>query len=70
MTEEQIERCVEREIDKLDARFMRSDMSQAEYEGNYRLIDRWARYQYSVALDQSGVWTEVQHQNDIQSKQY
>jgi hypothetical protein len=56
MTEEQIERIVERNFDKLDARFMRdgSTMTQAEYDAASAAIHRWAENEYrlcSEALD-------------------
>jgi hypothetical protein len=44
MTEEQIERAVERKVDNLDARFMAtgSTMTQAEYDAASAEILRWA----------------------------
>lgn len=49
MTSEQIEREVERRIDRLDARFMRDDstMQQHEYDAAIRAIDQWAEDQYA-----------------------
>lgn len=47
LSEDLIEKIVEREIDKLDTKFRYSGMSQEEYDGQYKLIDNWARYQYA-----------------------
>ena len=46
MTEEQIERVVSRKIDNLDARFMNSPMTQAEYDAAMKAIDAWAEVEY------------------------
>lgn len=46
MTEDQIERAVERKTDNLDARFMNSKMSQAEYDEEMKEIQRWADHEY------------------------
>jgi hypothetical protein len=47
MTEEQIERAVERSMDALDRRFMeaRSGFTQAAYDAQVKAIDNWAREQ-------------------------
>jgi hypothetical protein len=46
MTEDQIERSVERKMDSLDARFMNSSMSQAEYDNHVKMINAWAEAEY------------------------
>ncbi len=48
MTEEQIERAVERQFNNLDARFMRDGltMTQAEYDAESAAISRWADNEY------------------------
>lgn len=50
MTEEQIERAVERKVDELDARFMRtgSTMTQEQYNERQSEITRWAEHAYRV----------------------
>lgn len=40
MTEEQIERAAESSMNGLDAALMRGDLTQAEYEGRVRALDR------------------------------
>lgn len=42
MSEDQIERAVERMVDAVDARFMRGGMSSTEYNSEMRKIDAWA----------------------------
>lgn len=49
MTEDQIEREVEKRVDRLDRNFMNSFMTQADYDAAMRAIDRWAEYQYLFA---------------------
>lgn len=55
MTEDQIEREVERRTDRLDARFMRdySTMTQAEYDDIIKSIAQWAEDQYARVKVQS-----------------
>jgi hypothetical protein len=49
MTEDQIERRVERMVDDLDARYMRSNsMTAQEYERQSKAIDTWAKQQYQA----------------------
>lgn len=43
MTEEQIEAWVERQVDRLDNRFLTSDMTQAEYDAAMEQIDKESR---------------------------
>lgn len=43
MTEDQIERQVERMTDSVDRRYMTSDMTADEYAAELRRIDAWAR---------------------------
>lgn len=42
MTEEQIERYVAGRIDRLDRKFLSSDMSQTEYDQAIKAINTWA----------------------------
>lgn len=42
MTVDQIERIVEKKMDRLDARFLRGDLSQDEYDAEIKQLDRWA----------------------------
>jgi len=46
MTETDIEIIVERAIDKLDARLMQSKITQAEYDYEVCIVDKWAEQQY------------------------
>ena len=46
MTEEQIERIVERKFDDLDTRFLGTDMTQAEYDIETNKIRQWADKEY------------------------
>ena len=48
MTEAQIERRVELATDRLDLRFLNGSMSQAEYDFEIRLLDKWAQQQYDA----------------------
>jgi hypothetical protein len=50
MTEDRIERKVERFVDRLDWVFMhRQSMSQADYDANMRAIHEWAEARYAEA---------------------
>ena len=46
MTESEIEIIVERAIDRLDARLMQSKITQAEYDYEVCIVDKWAEQQY------------------------
>jgi hypothetical protein len=46
MTEDQIERAVERKIDRLDARFTSAQLTQQEYDAEMKSISNWATAQY------------------------
>ena len=46
MTETDIEIIVERAIDRLDARLMQRKMTQAEYDYEVWIVDKWAEQQY------------------------
>lgn len=46
MTEDQIERAVERKTDALDAAFLRGSLTQAEYDLECKRIADWAELQY------------------------
>lgn len=49
MTEEQIERRAEREMDRLDKQLLSGALTQAEYDEEVRELDRWAREEYRAA---------------------
>jgi hypothetical protein len=55
MTEDQIERRVERAMDRLDARLMSDRLSQAEYDREIVALDKWAsqqaRYVDAIQVD-------------------
>lgn len=42
LTEDEIERIVEKHINALDHRLMNNDLSQQEYEEAIVIIDKWA----------------------------
>jgi hypothetical protein len=48
MTEDQIERAVERKVDALDAIFMAGTITQTEYDSRMRDISDWADRQYAA----------------------
>lgn len=48
MTEEQIERIAERDMDRLDRQLMASSISQAEYDAEVKAIDAWTKEQYKT----------------------
>jgi hypothetical protein len=58
MTEEQIERAVERQFDALDARFMStgSSMTQAEYDAAVLAIGDWSDRQYRKMIRAAEGW--------------
>lgn len=47
MTEDMIERIVERRFDSLDARLMRGELHQAEYDQLAKEIAQWADARYA-----------------------
>jgi hypothetical protein len=49
MTEDQIECAVERKIDAIDARYMASKMTQAEYDAAIKAVNDWADREYRLA---------------------
>ncbi len=49
MTEEQIERAVERITDSLDRRFMSGVISQKKYDADMKELAQWADNQYRTA---------------------
>lgn len=51
MTEDQVERTVERKVNSLDNRFMRSGstMTQEEYNAEMKAINNWAEKEYKTA---------------------
>jgi hypothetical protein len=50
LTEEQIERRVERDMDRIDNALIRGDISRVEYELKVDRIDEWAKEQYGLIL--------------------
>jgi hypothetical protein len=48
LTEDEIERIVEKHIEALDRRLMNNDMTQQEYEEAVVIVDKWA----SIAMKQ------------------
>lgn len=49
MTEEQIENKVCRMVDSLDAHFMNSKMTQAEYDSEMKAINKWSENELRFA---------------------
>ena len=49
MTEDQIECAVERKIDRLDARYMKGEISHDEYHAIMEQIYSWADNEYILA---------------------
>jgi hypothetical protein len=49
MTEDQIERAVERKYDRIDAQLMAGKLTQAEYDFEHKCIMRWAEDRYAGA---------------------
>lgn len=49
MTEEQIERAVERAFNRLDARLMSHEIDQADYDVGAKEINAWAEREYERA---------------------
>lgn len=45
MTEDQIERTVERRMDSLDKRYMAGDLDRPAYDAAVQELDRWAQEQ-------------------------
>ena len=43
LTEDQIERAVERAMDKLDRHFTRGEVTQVEYDQDVKRLDDWAK---------------------------
>lgn len=48
MTEEQIERMAERDMDKLDNLLMRGVYTQEEYDREVKELDAWVQHQYRI----------------------
>lgn len=46
LTEEQIERAVERMIDRLDATYMAHKITHEEYDATMKIITEWADKEY------------------------
>jgi hypothetical protein len=49
MTEDQIERRIERVMDALDARLMDGRLSQADYDWEVKNLETWASQQYRAS---------------------
>jgi len=49
VTEEMIERAVESKVNTLDRKFMKSNMTQEDYDQKMREINEWADAQYNAA---------------------
>lgn len=47
MNEHEIECRVERMVDRLDARFMRGELSETEYRAEMEQITKWAETEYA-----------------------
>ena len=47
MSEHEIECRVERMVDRLDARFMRGELSETEYRAEMKRITKWAETEYA-----------------------
>ena len=43
MTEEMVEQVIEKRMDRLDARFLKGEVTQAEYDAAVRQLDALAR---------------------------
>lgn len=48
MTEDQIERRVERRVDMLDSMLMSGRLTQAEYDDEMKHLHKWADDQYRI----------------------
>ncbi len=51
LTTEQIERRAERAMDRLDRGLMTGIMTQAEYDREVSILDKWAQAQYDAQPD-------------------
>jgi len=51
LNEDQIERQVEWAMNRLDRKFMNSDMSQEEYDKAVKELDTWANQQYDMIVN-------------------
>jgi hypothetical protein len=49
MTEDQIERAVERTTDAIDAQYMAGKLSESEYKDKLSKLDQWAEREYRFA---------------------
>ncbi len=48
LTEAEIELRVERQMDKLDKKLMRGEITQSEYEREVFILDKWSAQQYKA----------------------
>lgn len=48
LTEADIELRVERQMDKLDRKLMRGEITQSEYEREVFILDKWSAQQYKA----------------------
>lgn len=49
MTEDQIERVVERRIDAIDKRYLAGELTEEDYREKIREVDEWAKRQSAAA---------------------
>lgn len=49
MTEDQIERIAERQMDKLDRLFTKGMITEAEYDAEVKELDKWCADEYRNA---------------------
>lgn len=58
LTEDQIERAVERSTDRLDAAFLDGKMTKEAYDANCAAISEWADREYARTRAQASVQAE------------
>lgn len=49
LSEEQIERRIEKATDRLDRQFMNGSITQEEYDAEIKALDEWANEQFDDA---------------------
>lgn len=59
MTEDQVERWVERQVDMLDARLMSGKLSQTDYDSEIRALDAEA----TKKMDRAAIWDKVRERS-------
>lgn len=60
MTEDQIERVVERRIDAIDKRYLAGEWTEEEYREKIREVDEWAKRQSAAAP-----FVDISHEDGI-----